>query len=99
MKNDHLYKCFKGLITHALVIWFFFNRLLVCTDLSCKEQHRQVGIGSVITSDSLGGEMVSTLAWNARDVGLIPILGSIFPIFIIPTTLVAITTSYVLYGH
>ena len=26
--------------------------------------------------------MVSTLAWNARDVGLVPALGTIFPIFI-----------------
>ena len=31
--------------------------------------------------------MVSTLAWNGRDVGSIPALGTIFPIFITPTTL------------
>ena len=30
--------------------------------------------------------MVSTLAWNLRDVGSIPTLGVIFPIFITPTT-------------
>ena len=30
--------------------------------------------------------MVSTVAWNARDVGSIPALGTIFPIFITPTT-------------
>ena len=35
--------------------------------------------------------MVSTLAWNAKDVGLIPALGTIFPIVIRPMTLVAMT--------
>ena len=30
----------------------------------------------------LGGVMVSTLVWNARDVGSIPTLGTIFPLFI-----------------
>ena len=35
-------------------------------------------------SESLGGVTVSTLALNARDVDLIPGLGAIFPIFIIP---------------
>ena len=30
--------------------------------------------------------MVSTLTWNARDVGLIPALGAIFSIFITPMT-------------
>ena len=28
-----------------------------------------------------------TLAWNARDVGLSPALGTIFPIFITPTSI------------
>ena len=41
----------------------------LCTDLSGKEPHRQVGVGKVVTSRSLGDIMVSTLAWNARDVG------------------------------
>ena len=35
--------------------------------------------------------MVSTLAWNARDVGSIPAIDIIFPIFITPTTPVSIT--------
>ena len=29
-----------------------------------QETHRHVGIGTVVTSGSLGGGMVSTLAWN-----------------------------------
>ena len=41
---------------------------VVCTDLTGKELHGQVG---VVTSGSLYGVMVSTLAWNARDVGSI----------------------------
>ena len=36
--------------------------------------------------------MVSTLAWNATDVGLIPALGTISPIFITPMILVAVTS-------
>ena len=56
----------------------------------------------VVTSGSLGGVIVSTLAQNARDEGLIPILGAIFPIFITPTTLVAVTVIlyklHMLYG-
>ena len=45
----------------------------------------------MVTSGSLGTVLVSTLAWNARDVGLIPALGAIFPIFITLTTLVVVT--------
>ena len=55
------------------------------TDLS---SHIQVAVGTVVTVGSLGGVMVSTLARNARDVGSIPTLGTILPIFIIPTILV-----------
>ena len=44
-----------------------------------------------MTLGRLGGVMVSTLALNARDVHLIPTLGAIFPIFITPMTLVAMT--------
>ena len=58
-----------------------------CTDLSGKELHRQVGMGKMVTSVSLGGIMVSTLAWNARDVG--SILGTVFPIFITPMIFVS----------
>ena len=81
--------------------------VVVCTDLSGKEPHRQVGVGRVVTSGSLGGVMVSVVVCtdisgkephrqvgvgrvvtsgspDARDVGLIPALGAIFPIFIHP---------------
>ena len=43
----------------------------------------------MVISGSLGGEMVSTLAWNARDVCSIPTVGTIFPMFITSMTLVA----------
>ena len=33
----------------------------------------------------------NTLAWNARDVGLGPTLGTVFLIFVTPITLVAIS--------
>ena len=56
--------------------------VLVRTDLSSKEPHRQVGVGRMVTSGSLGGIMVSTLARNARDVRSIPTVGAIFPIFL-----------------
>ena len=59
----------------------------VCTDLSGKEPHRQVGVGRVVTPGSLGSIIVCTLAKDAGNVGLIPALGAIFPIFITPTTL------------
>ena len=61
--------------------------MVVYTALSGRNPHRQVGVGSMVTSGSLGAVMVSTLAWNARDVGLIPALGTMFPIFITPTTI------------
>ena len=35
-----------------------------------------------MTSGSLGGIMLNTLAQNARDAGSIPVLGTIFSIFI-----------------
>ena len=35
-----------------------------------------------MTSNSLGNEMVSAVAWNARDVNSISVLGAICPIFI-----------------
>ena len=47
-------------------------------------------MGRLMTSGSLSGVMVSTLAQNVRlrDVGSIPALGAIFLIPIIPTTFV-----------
>ena len=60
--------------------------VVVCTDLSDKEPcvHRQVGVDKVVISVSLGGERVSTMARNTRDVDSIPALGAIFHIFITP---------------
>ena len=46
---------------------------------------------TVMTSESVGGVMVSTLAQNERDVSLITALGAIFPIFITPTTMAVVT--------
>ena len=43
-------------------------------------------MSSIVTSGNIGGVMVSTLAWIARDVGSIPTLGTILPIFITLTT-------------
>ena len=62
--------------------------VVVCTDLQGKEPHRQVGIGQVMTSGSLGGGMVNTLVRNARDMVSIPALGAIFPNFIIPMAII-----------
>ena len=39
--------------------------VILCTDLSDKEPDRQVGFGGMVTSWSLGGEIVSTLDRNA----------------------------------
>ena len=39
-------------------------------------------MGMMVTLGSLGGVMVCTLTRNARDLGSIPILDAIFPIFI-----------------
>ena len=55
---------------------------VVCTT------HRHLGVDRVLTSG-----LVSTLAWNAKDRGSIPALGTIFPVVITPTlTLVPMTT-------
>ena len=62
---------------------------VVCTDLSGKEPHRQVGMGIVVISGSLHGVMFGTLAQNAEDMGLVPTLGTVFPTT--PTTWVAMT--------
>ena len=49
-----------------------------CTHFPGKELHRHVGMDRMVTSGSLDGGMVSTVAQNARDVGSIPILCAIF---------------------
>ena len=68
----HIYK--------YIYIYYNYNStsIVVCTDLQGKESHRQVGVGIVVTSSV----MVSPLSQNARDLGSIPALGAIFPIFL-----------------
>ena len=68
-----------------------YSSEVVLTDVSSKEQSRQLGVGMVVTSGDLGGVMVVTLPWNASYADLIPALGAIFPIFITLMTLVAVT--------
>ena len=73
--------------------------VVLCTYLSEKEPHRQVGISMVQSSGTLYGVIVNILSWNARNVGSIPALGTIFPISMTPTTLVAaIMILYKLYA-
>ena len=55
-----------------------FTYVGVYTDLSGKELHRQVGVGTVVTAGNLGREMVSMLARIERDVSLIAAPGTIF---------------------
>ena len=61
--------------------------VVVCTELSGKELHRHL-IRRVNNADIREPIWCngSTLAWNARDAGLIPTLGTIFPILITPMT-------------
>ena len=58
-------------------VWYL-KYLYICSNL-----YKQVGVGIVVTSRNPHGVMVSPLAWNARDVGSIPVVGTIFPIFLL----------------
>ena len=60
---------------------------MVRIDFSSEEPHRQVDFDRVMTSGSLCGVVVGTLARNVRDMDLIPALGEIFPISITSMTL------------
>ena len=62
-------------------------KVVFCNDLSGKMPHRQVGVGTVVTSGSLGDEMVSTPSLNVRPAGSIPALDTIFSNFPTPTTI------------
>ena len=59
---------------------------IIILDVS-KMLHRQVAMGIVLKPGSLHGEIVSTLAWNASDMGSITTLTTIFPISITPTVI------------
>ena len=61
-------------------------RVVVCTDLWGKELHRQVDAGIMVTSGKPTWCNGYTLAWDARYVGSSPVLGTVFLIFITPTT-------------
>ena len=83
--------CDKKGNTYTIFIEYV-TTVVVFIDLSGKEPHWHVGVGSMVTPGSLGGDVVSTLVQNARYVGLIPALGTVFPIWIPPMTLVDMTT-------
>ena len=70
--------------------------VVVCTDLSSKEPHRQVGVGTVV-SDIREPTRCNgcTLTWNCTGVGSIPPLGKIFPIFITPMTYIYINSAFI----
>ena len=55
------------------------------------QARRQAVVGRVVATGNLDGVMVSTLAQNARNMGSIPVLDAIFPIFIIHKTVIAMT--------
>ena len=76
-----------------------FGIVVVCTDPSGKEPHREVGVGRMVTSGSLCGVMVSTLARNARDVDLISALGTIFTLLITPLKVFMVVNKLVVYIH
>ena len=59
-------------------------RVVVSTDLSGKEPHRQAHMDRMVTVRSLHDVMVSTLAQKAKDVGSIPDQGTLFLTFITP---------------
>ena len=52
--------------------------VVICTDLSGREPHRQVGVVRVIATGSLSSVMVSMPAQYVKGVGSIPALGAIF---------------------
>ena len=74
----------NGRIYISIIKYYGLHVVVVCPDLSSKELHIQVDIGMAVTSGSLGDVMVSALVQSARDVGSIPAIGEIFPIFITP---------------
>ena len=71
---------------HAVSVSLCVTNVSLNVLLSGQEPHRQVELGSMVTSGSLGGEMVSTWGQNTRYMGSIPALGKLFPIFITPTS-------------
>ena len=76
---SEIYVCVYLLHKSGVIVW---------TDNPSKYPYRKVGVGRMVISGSLGWVVVSTLAQNARDIHLIPALGTICDLFITPTALV-----------
>ena len=72
---------------------------MVNADLSCQEPHRQVCEDRLVTSGSLAGVMVITLAQTARDMGSIPAIGAIFALFISSTLFSALNSAKILQSN
>ena len=56
------------------------SRILVYTDISGKERHRQMDIDRVVAYRRLGGVVVSIMTQNPSHLGSIPAVGAILPI-------------------
>ena len=78
------------MINNTLVLQFL-GFVVVCTVLSGKALHRPVDMGIMVTSWKHMWWNGSTLARNARDVGLNPALCTVFPIVVPPMTMFAMT--------
>ena len=61
-----------------------YTYVVVCADLSGRELHKQVAVGTVVIG-RLDNVMVSTLTRNSTGVDSIHALSTIFPIVITPT--------------
>ena len=61
-QTKYVYELFKSFNSRE-------TSVVICTDLSGKEPHRQVGVAKVVTSGSLDGVMVSPLAQNHKRCG------------------------------
>ena len=84
-------QCHSNWLFCLLFYFLATSTVVVSTDLSRKEPKRRAGVCRVVTSEIIDDVMVSTLTLNTRDVGSIPALDVIFPIFITPMTLVSVT--------
>ena len=65
---------------------------VVCTNFPGKEPHGDVGgLDNVVTSGTMGGVMVSKLAWMQWMWVRFPLIGTPFPIFITSTIIDNVT--------
>ena len=75
----------------ARVCMFVYVVVVVVVTSQASMLHRQVGVGIVVILGSICCVMFSTRAWYVRDMGSIPTLCIMIPIFITCATLVAVT--------